>query len=397
MRGSMRRAVEGFWTPRRRVQYPAAVLAGLAIGFSIFVLTSDGLRTLGGGRMGGDFPAFYAAGRLMASSPPDQLYDAAAQQQAQRSLFPGAPDGWIPFAYPPYVAQAYRPLAALPFRAAYVLHTLVMAALCLAGVRLLRGNADRGWLLCSAVAMTFYPMAVAVLGGQNTALSFFAAAASVAALRRRQDVAAGAALGVWLFKPQLALLVVLLLVLAGHWKVLIGFAVVALLLYLVEIPSYGPAWPLWWFEHGVRPFLAADLPANSARGISLRETAFRVGLPGLAVPLVAAALMLAVSGVRFRRPGAGAVVGGAAATAVLISPHALYYDGGLALVALLGAAPDRPQPTRWLAAAWLAAPLQLFSAQFPISVVTLILIVTSILAFGVAAPQRDAATVESAA
>ena len=97
----------GFWTPRRQRLYPMAVLIGLVLGFSIFVLTTQGLTSVLGGRMGGDFPAFYAAGRLAASPHPERLYDPAAQQDAQRDLIPGAPNGWIPFAYPPHVATLY--------------------------------------------------------------------------------------------------------------------------------------------------------------------------------------------------------------------------------------------------------------------------------------------------
>lgn len=370
-----------FWTPRRRVLYSAALLAGLAIGFSVFVLTSDGLTTAGGGRMGGDFPAFYAAGRLAGSSDPWRLYDAAAQQDAQRDLFPNVRDGWIPFAYPPYVARLYAPLARLPFRLAYVIHTVLMAGLCVMAVRLLHHRSDRSWLMGSAIALTFYPMAVAILGGQNTALSFFCAAATVAALRGGMTFQAGVWLGVWLFKPQLALVVTVFLVLAGHWRVLAGFAVVALALYLAEVPSRGLAWPVQWYELGVRPFIAADLQANSAAAISLRETAYRVGAASLAVPIVATTLLLAMVAVRFRRLSCEAVVGGAAAAAVLVSPHALFYDGGLALIGLLTLDPLRPPPTRPLTAAWLAAPLQLAAAAFPVSVTTVTLIGTSIGAF----------------
>lgn len=387
MKRTYQGGLAGFWTPRRLRVYPMAVLIGLALGFSIFVLTTQGLTSVLGGRMGGDFPAFYAAGRLAASPHPERLYDPSAQQDAQRDLISGTPNGWIPFAYPPYVATLYRPLAALPFRAAYVLHTLLMAAFCLAAVRLLLRNTEttNRWLFYAAIAMTFYPMLRAILGGQNTALSFFCSAATIAALRRQRPFEAGVWLGVWLFKPQLALMVTLLLVVAGHRRVLGGLAVAACALYAAGAMIGGPGWPVWWYHEGVRPFIAVDFLVNSVNAISLRETALRLDVAYLAIPLVLLAVLLATSAIRYFRLKPDAVVGGATATAVLVSPHALYYDGGLALVGLIGADARRPHPS-WILIPWLLSCAQLANALTPVSMTTLILIGAAISAF---VPSRE--------
>ena len=376
-----------FWTPRRQTLYPAAILVGLALGFSIFMLTSRGVTTLLGGRMGGDFPAFYAAGRIAASDHPERLYDPATQREAQRDLIPGEPGAWIPFAYPPYVATLYRPLAALPFRAAYLLHTLIMAAFCVAAVRLLLTNTEstNRWLFYAAIAMTFYPMLRAILGGQNTAFSFFCSAATIAALRRQRPLEAGVWLGAWLFKPQLALMVTLMLVVAGHRRVLAGLAVATCALYAAGAMLGGPGWPVWWYHEGVQPFIAMDFLANSVNAISLRETALRLDAPYLAIPLVLLAVLLAAAAIRYFRLKPDAVVGGATATAVLVSPHALYYDGGLALVGLIGADARRPHPS-WILIPWLLSCAQLANALTPISVTTLILIGAAISAF---VPRRE--------
>src|SRR5213596_3717004 len=103
-----------------------AVLIGLAIGLVVLLTTSTGLRTIRGGRIGGDLPSFYAGARIVAAGDLAKLYDAAAQEAAETDLLLAA-SGRLPFPYPPYVAVAYVPLTWVPFKAAYALHTIVMA------------------------------------------------------------------------------------------------------------------------------------------------------------------------------------------------------------------------------------------------------------------------------
>ena len=77
-----------------------AALAGIIIGFVILLATSDGLRTIRGGRIGGDLPAFYGAARIVRAGETQHLYDPATQEAAQKDLLPVA--GRVAFAYPPY-------------------------------------------------------------------------------------------------------------------------------------------------------------------------------------------------------------------------------------------------------------------------------------------------------
>src|SRR5688572_2958873 len=85
-------------TPWRLRVYPTAALAGVTVGFIVFIATSDGLRTLRGGRIGGDFPAFYAAGQFLHAGTPKLIYSQEALREAERPLLPGVQDGWLTFA-----------------------------------------------------------------------------------------------------------------------------------------------------------------------------------------------------------------------------------------------------------------------------------------------------------
>src|SRR3954468_17488013 len=77
-----------------------AALAGVAIGVGVLLGTSQGLRTIRGGRIGGDLPAFYGPARIVRSGDIRRLYDAEAQEAAQQDLLPGT-GGRVAFAYPP--------------------------------------------------------------------------------------------------------------------------------------------------------------------------------------------------------------------------------------------------------------------------------------------------------
>ena len=108
-----------------------AVLLALSVAVGLAVIAAAGLGTNSadsasseGSRLGGDFPAFYAAGSIVRSGDIDSLYDPARQLVEQSEL---GLDGYLAFAYPPHVAVAYAPLSALPFRYAYLVHTVLMA------------------------------------------------------------------------------------------------------------------------------------------------------------------------------------------------------------------------------------------------------------------------------
>ncbi len=64
-----------------------AVGAALALAFVISLASGSGAHTASG-RLGGDYPAFYAAGRLVTSNERPDMYDAATQAASQAGLFP---------------------------------------------------------------------------------------------------------------------------------------------------------------------------------------------------------------------------------------------------------------------------------------------------------------------
>ena len=368
-----------FARPRLR-RYAMALLAGTGLGFVVFLASSKGLSTPGGARVGGDFPAFYSAARMVRSGAISELYDPRVQEDAQRDLFPAGIHGRLPFAYPPFVALAYVPLTWLPFKFAYATVVLLMALCVVAAVRVLCGLLPQLqiWSLPTiAAGIAFYPIFRAILGGQNTPLSLLCAAAAASAMARDRDMVAGLWTGVWCFKPQLALPVAVVLFVRATDKARFaaGVALVCGVYYVIGSALAGLAWPVWWWRQGAVPFAVEDIAVDRGNAISFPQLGAEFGLAPLgwiaAVLAVGLALWLAS---KKRHPLVVTAV--AAATAVLIAPHALYYDGGLAALGLIAAGALRPSALTAVCATWLLAFLQPMSSFLPVPPMTIVILLS---------------------
>lgn len=361
------------------------MLLGLAIGFTVVLTTSSGLRTVRGGRIGGDLPAFYGAARIVASGNPGRLYDPLTQERSQSDLFPDGTRGRLPFPYPPFVALAYVPLTWLPFKVAYAAHAAFMA-LCILGALVALRPAlpaiNTAWLPAVAATLTFYPLFRAVLGGQNTPFSLLCAACAATALSRKRDFAAGLWLGAWLYKPPLALVVaaVVLLRVSDRRRFLLGFALVAVPYYLIGVAVGGWGWPLWWWQEGAVPFAVADLAVDRGNGISFAELAAEAGLTPFNWILAALTVGFALWIARQQRVPAVAVTAFAAGAAVLVGPHVLFYDAGLAALALIASATLRPSTLPYVIGIWVLAWLQPMRPLLPLPPLTAVVVLSMWLA-----------------
>jgi hypothetical protein len=104
-------------TPWRLKWYSIAVLFGIFSALIIVLLSGTGPKIISG-RLGGDFPVFYAVGRMAATSGFNHLYDLGQQIDSQKDLYPDH-KSFMPFPYPPYVALACFPLSFFSYRIAY--------------------------------------------------------------------------------------------------------------------------------------------------------------------------------------------------------------------------------------------------------------------------------------
>jgi hypothetical protein len=371
--------------PRRRLLRPNvlawAVLGAIVVSFAAVVIAADGASSLAG-RVGGDFPAFYGSGSIVADGDLDRLYDFDRQLEAQLGLHHDA--GALYFAYPPPVAGAYSLLALLGYVPAYVLHTLIMGAALVAAFLVIRpmlpATRPEGPVI-AAVAATFLPAFMAVTLGQNSAIVVLLVAASWRLARDGRDELAGLALGLLLFKPQYAVPLIGLYLVRGRWRLVGTSGLVAVGWWLAGVLMLGTSWVGDWVSQ-VGDFNTLDAEINGANAISWLGMAEHVlGVSSTPALLVGGTLALATATwlvVVWRRsaddqlalPMAAASVG-----VLLISPHAMFYDATLLLLGVAAlAAAGHSLSTRLLAIAWgLGAmhPLKEVAGITPVSLVVL--------------------------
>lgn len=325
---------------RRLTLYPKAFLLALLAAFVFVIAAGDGSDTASG-RVGGDFPAFYSAGTIVADGDIDRLWDPVTQAAAQEELL-GDEDGFIMFPYAPHVAGAYRGLAELPYRTAYVVHTAIMVGFLVAALHLLRPLVraiDRWFWLSLATVATAYPVFVGIGGGQNTALTLFLVAAIWRALADDREELAGVAAAVLLFRPQYALPLIGLFLLGRHWRAVATASIGAVVVWGLNAALFGPAWLTTWLRE-VQPLLEADAEVNALNEIApigflhaLLGTDSEVALVAGGAVSVAVVATLAWTWWR-RHLDVGARMAVTTAGLLLVGPHTIYYDSSLLLFAV---------------------------------------------------------------
>ncbi len=274
--------------------------------------------------VGTDFSSFYAASKLMWAGRAADAYVPAAHQAAQAALF-GHDVGDTPFFYPPPFLLICAPLAALPYLSALTAWPAVTAAAFVASAR--RWLDSRlGWATILA-----FPAVLLNLGHGQTAFLTAALFAWGGWLMKRRPLMAGAAFGLLIVKPHLALLLPLAMIVSGRWRTLASMAAVAAGLCTASVCLMGIA--PW------RAFLASAPLARAVLEQGLAEpgkmvSAFAAvqllgGPPALAYAAQAASALLATFTLIWaRRHG----VRGSAEAALLVlaallaSPYLFDYD-----------------------------------------------------------------------
>ncbi|MEO6256617.1 MAG: glycosyltransferase family 87 protein [Sphingomicrobium sp.] len=253
-----------------------------------------------------DFTVFWAAATHFGGP----VYDSAFLTPLQHG-----PPGDRPFAYPPTFLLLILPLGLLPMQVAYVAWVTASAiALVEVGARLTRFS----WFaLTSPIAM------FAGLIGQTI---FIVGALVAGAFAIEGSIAAGILLGVAAsIKPQVAILIPVVLLLEKRWTVLLAMGGTGLLLCAAATVVFGP--PVW-----------VDWLAQLPRFMQIND---RLNIPRLGLPLpfnllaaMASVGLMALATAEGDRPKAlvAALAGG-----LLLSPHSPAYDATVVFVPAIAA------------------------------------------------------------
>jgi hypothetical protein len=249
-------------------------------------------------QVGHDFGPLWAAARLVLGGHPADVYGEPVRAATAALL--GPKSHW-PFAYPPTALLLWLPFGLVSFAAA--------VAIWLGGTAIAYGAAMRALLDRRAIvpALAFPAVAICALYGQN---GLFSAAlfAAAAALLGPRPVLAGIVIGCLAFKPQLAVLAPLALIVAGRWRAVAGAAVTLAALVGVSAAAFGTAsWTGFFAVMGEVQGLNARGESGFDKFVGLYPAARVLGASEAMAWIVAglgaaAAVVLLVAALR-RRPG----------------------------------------------------------------------------------------------
>ncbi len=229
---------------------------------------------------------------MLADGHGHQLYDASLQRQYQ-ARFSGRV-GTL-YIHPPFEAALYLAVAWLPLRPAYLLWFLLNLAFLAAAARHLARSAlaPWDWRILLAASLTFVPLLLCLLQGQDSLLLLLLVILSFTALRRDRAFAAGCWLALGLFKFQLVLPLAFVLILTRSAKTrgefVKGFSLVALGLAGLSAAISG------WAVFAIYPRFLAHLQTQPFAGIVPRAMANFRGVAALFLPGESAWAMTAIA------------------------------------------------------------------------------------------------------
>ncbi len=208
--------------------------------FAYFTIYFSNSLKPGGAPVFGDFFAFWSFSRFSQEVKSGNIYDVAGLMAFQRNL-PGGFQDFYPFPYPPIFLVFIQPLGWFSYLSASLIWLGMTISAYVASVYENDMRSFRLWLAIFAPATIF-----AIISGQN---GFLAAALMIGGFRllSRQPFTAGMVLGCLSFKPQLVVLVPVVLLAVGQWRAIFGISASVTLLIAISAALFGPEIWLQWF------------------------------------------------------------------------------------------------------------------------------------------------------
>jgi hypothetical protein len=322
------------WLIPRRLRSQGLILAICIWGVVAVDFATPSLVDRAGNIKFQDFLSFYVSGRLASQHRAADLYNGAVTAQVMREIVPESSRFKLPILYGPQVALFFQPLGAMPFLAAALLWTTISLALYAACSLVLWRQCPRLHafpVLAVILALAFPPFFHTIVRGQNSALALASFVAAFLAFGSDQHYLAGLALGTLVFKPQLAVAALIVMLAAFAGKVLTGF--------LVSVATQlGIAWAfagtatlrlyvdLLWHFRKLLPSIEPSLSdAHCLR--ALWEMLLPWPAAATAAYAISAVAVLAMAIVSWKSPGPLALRFSSLLIAtVLVSPHLYVYD-----------------------------------------------------------------------
>jgi hypothetical protein len=177
-----------------------------------------------------DFSGLYTGGKIVASGNGGNLYDLATQEQVEGTYtVRGHSTGFLSFTpHAPFETLFLAPLAAFPYSTAAWIWwgcNVLLGYLVLFLLRLHLPRLNTRLDLAMLGLGCFLPLLAAECQGQNSVLTLLLFTVCFINLARGRAWMAGSALALTTYKPQLALVMIVILVITSErrWRILAGF------------------------------------------------------------------------------------------------------------------------------------------------------------------------------
>jgi hypothetical protein len=225
----------GAWLTRERVRRVALALLGVCIlGAGYLIATSDGLNDSFGRPLGTDFSNVYAAGTYVLDGQPTAPFDPQQQYAREQTIF-GKNTPFYGWHYPPFFLGLAALLATMPYWLALLVWQGTTLGLYLGSVKTILGTRDPLWLL---LALAFPAVFVNLGQAHNGFLTAALFGTALTQLDRRPWLA-GVLFGLLAYKPQFGLLIPLVLLVSGRWRVIIAAGVTVAALVIAVTLAFG--------------------------------------------------------------------------------------------------------------------------------------------------------------
>ncbi len=335
-----------------RAAVAAILIAALA--WVAILLTDTGTISLAWSNR--DFANYWIAARMALAGDVTDLFAPQPVYFSHMSAVFGPDYPWHNWSYPPHYLLTVLPVGLLGYKPALVAYLLGTFLILCGSIRLLAPQADHRQFLL------LMPAIVAnALAAQN---GFFTAALLLCGLAARYErpVLAGVCFGLLTIKPQLGVLLPLLLVFERRWMVFATAAATTLLLVAISVAVFGLSSWRGYLDHVV-PYQTSVMREGTGIFLHMMPSMFgsmrSLGFPAdpaLAahLPLAVAALGLWIFSLR-RLQASGSRAASTVFATFVVVPYTLSYD----LVALAAVAALWPfaggRPARGALAFFLAA------------------------------------------
>lgn len=316
------------WLTEKRAQGYARALFGvnLAVVVGWIALSSQGLDPLHK-PLGTDFLSFYAASKLALTGHPELVYNIRDHSAAERAVFGGAQLGYSAFFYTPLYLLICLPLALMPYFSALAAWLAITGYACWRTILSLLADAGQGL----ALAMLAFPgVLLTITHGQNAFLVTALMGMGILYLDRRSSLA-GVFFGLLAFKPQLGLMIPVVLVATGRWRTLLATGCTVAAFVGATVATFGAGtWQAFFpVAHFARQTLEQDWVGAEKMQSAFAAVRLLHGGLGLAYG-VQAAVTVAASAILVlvvrKRPGATAEGAVLATASLLATPFLLDYD-----------------------------------------------------------------------